>query len=721
MMRILIFCCLFFNLSSVVYSQNSIAVVDQFVDYHRQVEENAHHQLVRLTTIIPTLQLDIRYATNNNFTGVQIYPEPAAYARLSVAKALKKVQDSLITYGYGLKVFDAYRPYDATVQMYEVYPDSTFVASPKRGSRHNRGCAVDLTLVDLRTGEELAMPTPYDDFTEKAHFEYEGVSTEVQKNRQLLHDLMTHFGFDQYPAEWWHYDYREWRDYDLMNLSFSDLALYELLPPGAIDQLVNRAMDSMQVVGAAIALVKNGQVYYEKGFGKTSAEEGKAVDPMTNFAIASNTKAFTAAALSLLVERGQIQWTDPVVEHLPEFKMYNDYVTNHFIIEDLLTHRSGLGLGAGDLMFFPDGTHFTITDILTNFQHFEPASAFRTQFDYDNVLYIVAGELIKRITGQTWEEFVQKELLEPLGMEGTYASIHQITDRASIATPHEVKGEQIKAASHFEKRINGAAGGIYSNVHDLTKWMICQLNEGVTQENKVLFSKASHRNMWSIKTPMALNAEGPRSTRFRGYGLGWFLSDAGGAYRVEHTGGLPGMLSKTLLLPEEDFGLVILTNTSPDGGAFFEAVSETIVDRVEGQSGVDWVKSYSGYLKQGNAQGDEALEEVWKQVGKVNQEAGPWKQIAGVYEDPWFGEVIIELRKDQWWLTCTRSPRLKGPIYWLEKGKFAVQWEYQEMNCDVFVYFTFGKNGISEGMTMEGISPNMDFSFDFQDLNFFKK
>ncbi|WP_255702814.1 serine hydrolase [Antarcticibacterium sp. 1MA-6-2] len=177
----------------------------------------------------------------------------------------------------------------------------------------------------------------------------------------------------------------------------------------------------------------------------------------SNFAIASNTKAFTAAALAILEEEGKINWNDKVKEYLPEFKMYNDYVTENFNIQDLLTHRSGLGLGAGDLMFFPDGADFTIQDVMTNFQYFEPVSAFRTQFDYDNLLYLVAGELISRVSGLSYEEFIEQRILQPLAMNNSFASLKRVEDKSSLAMPHSTASGEIRQIEHIIKSINGAA------------------------------------------------------------------------------------------------------------------------------------------------------------------------------------------------------------------------------------------------------------------------
>jgi len=188
-----------------------------------------------------------------------------------------------------------------------------------------------------------------------------------------------------------------------------------------IDSIVNRAINTLDnTVGFAIGVVKDGKIVHVKGYGVTSVDLKEAVTADTPFGIASNSKAFTSAALAILVEQGKIKWEDRVIDYIPEFKMYNDYVTNNFNIQDLLTHRSGLGLGAGDLMIFPDGSDFTINDVLTAFQYFEPTTAFRTKFDYDNLLYLVAGELTARVCGKTWEKFVDEEILKPLEMNNSY-------------------------------------------------------------------------------------------------------------------------------------------------------------------------------------------------------------------------------------------------------------------------------------------------------------
>ncbi len=200
-----------------------LPIVSTIADYNLLIQKDPSNQLVDLEKSIKGLALDIRYATPNNFTHQSIYPAPKAFARKPVAEALVKIQAELKSQGLGMKIFDAYRPYAVTLKFFEVYPDTTFVASPQKGSKHNRGCAIDLTLVDLRSGKELEMPTAFDDFTEKATHAYMNLTKEALKNRQMLREIMSSYGFIPYESEWWHYDYKNWRNYQIMDLSFEEL------------------------------------------------------------------------------------------------------------------------------------------------------------------------------------------------------------------------------------------------------------------------------------------------------------------------------------------------------------------------------------------------------------------------------------------------------------------------------------------------------------------
>ncbi|WP_339917695.1 serine hydrolase [Yeosuana marina] len=495
--------------------------------------------------------------------------------------------------------------------------------------------------------------------------------------------------------------------------------LFAQLSNTQIDSLVNNAMETFNVAGSAVAIVKDGKVIYEKGFGVKSKLTNEPVNEHTNFAIASNSKAFTTAALAMLVEEGKLKWTDRVVDHIPEFTMYNAYVKQNFNIQDLLTHRSGLGLGMGDLMFFPDGSDFTIDDLLASFQHFKPMSAFRTKWDYDNLLYIVAGELIKRASGMTWEEFIKTRIFEPLKMDNSYASSDEIENKNNLASPHNGDSGVLKVLPDFEHQINGAAGGICSNVDDISQWMLLQLNKGKYGENleNQLFTEKSQREMWKIHTTQEASKSPRYTSHFAGYGLGWFLTDKLGNMEVSHTGGLPGMLSKTLLIPDLNLGVVVLTNTEPGGAGLFSAVTSTIEDSYLGLDDFQWTDKWAKVLKSRGEKGDEVSKNAWETVkANKNIKVDETKYI-GLYKDSWFGTMEVFKNGNQLWIKSHRSPKLNGPMYFYNANTFAIKWEYQDMNCDAFAMFSLDENGLAQSIKMKGISPNIDFSFDFHDLD----
>jgi zinc D-Ala-D-Ala dipeptidase len=204
-------------------SKYGVFTIDNFTVYKKSVEEDKNNLLVDLEDFIPGIKLDIKYAGEDNFFGEKVYTIPKAYLRLPAATALREIQKELREEGYELKIFDAYRPYSATVLFYEFYEDTTYVASAYRGSRHNRGCAVDLTLLNIETGEEIKMPTEYDDFTEKAHITYNELPEVVIKNRTMLIEIMEKHGFIAYPYEWWHFDFKDWENFEIMDLNFEEL------------------------------------------------------------------------------------------------------------------------------------------------------------------------------------------------------------------------------------------------------------------------------------------------------------------------------------------------------------------------------------------------------------------------------------------------------------------------------------------------------------------
>src|SRR5436190_4207348 len=208
------------------------------------------------------------------------------------------------------------------------------------------------------------------------------------------------------------------------------------LNEAAIDLLVDRSMKAFDVPGISVGVIKDGKIVYAKGVGVRSLKTMQKMDANTLVCIGSNTKAFTTTALGILVDEGKIKWDDKVREYIPEFTVYNPYVSDEFTIRDLLTHRSGMGLGAGDLMLFPDGADFTTKDVIHNLRYLKQTSSFRTKYDYDNNLYIVAGEVIARVTGKSWPEFVEERIMQPLGMTKTAALFARLKDKSNVIDGH---------------------------------------------------------------------------------------------------------------------------------------------------------------------------------------------------------------------------------------------------------------------------------------------
>jgi CubicO group peptidase (beta-lactamase class C family) len=491
------------------------------------------------------------------------------------------------------------------------------------------------------------------------------------------------------------------------------------LTSAEVDQLVEKAMAKFNVAGVAVAIVKDGKIVHEKGYGVKSVDTKQKVDQNTNFAIASNSKAFTTAALALLVEEGKLSWNDKVIKYIPEFRMYNEYVTGNFNVQDLLTHRSGLGLGAGDLMIFPDGSDFTVNDIIANLQYLKPVSAFRTKFDYDNLLYLVAGEIIARVSGMTWETFVSKRIFEPLQMDNTYASVAAMKDKSNLSSPHSTVNGPIRALPNYKDMVNGAAGGILSNVDDISAWMLVHLNKGKYGKDleKQLFTQASQREMWKIHTVLDANPNPRYNSHFAGYGLGWGLTDLKGNLSVSHTGGLPGMLSKTIMIPDLNLGVVVLTNTESGGGGLFTAVTQTIVDSYLGLDDYNWIEKLYTNMESSNKKADSIVLQVWNTVASASNTPVRSEDYTGVYEDKWFGKVEVFMKGNQLWIKSYRSPKLNGPMSYYKANSFAIKWEYQDMNADAFAIFSLDEEGNAQSIKMKGISPEIDFSFDFQDLD----
>ncbi|RZJ69620.1 serine hydrolase [Flavobacterium sp.] len=500
--------------------------------------------------------------------------------------------------------------------------------------------------------------------------------------------------------------------YIFLALAFAGLSVNAQLSESKIDALVEKTLTAFDVPGIAVAVVKDGKIVHAKGYGVKSVRTKQKVDANTLFGIASNSKAFTATALAILVDEGKISWDDKVVKHIPEFKMYNEYVTNEFTIRDLLTHRSGLGLGAGDLMVWPDGNNFQVQDIVDNLQYLKPTSAFRTKYDYDNLLYIVAGEVVNRVSGKTWNEFVESRIMQPIGMNNSASSFYRLKDTTNVIDPHVPIDGKLKIISRYKLRTFDAAAGLYASVNDLSNWLILQMNKGKF-DGKQIFSEKVANEMWTPQTIQPNKAVAPYFSNFKTYGLGWQLTDVKGKLQVSHTGGLEGIVTQTLMIPELKLGIIVLTNQQ--AGSAFNAISNTIKDSYLATPEFDHVTDLANKMRQREKDADKVTDEVWKAVeknvkGKIVPNQTP---LIGTFKDKWFGEVVFTVKKGKLFLASKRSPQLTGEVFFYKDNNYVVKWNNRYFHADAHIFW----DGLDH-FTMKPISPLTDFSYDFQDLDF---
>ncbi|MTE27027.1 serine hydrolase [Winogradskyella ouciana] len=488
-----------------------------------------------------------------------------------------------------------------------------------------------------------------------------------------------------------------------------------------LDKLIQETLTTFEVPGISVGILKDGDVVYSKGHGVRSLTTKKDMTDETLVGVASNSKGFTCFALAMMIDEGKLNWDDPVRKHIPEFQLYDPWVTAHFTVRDLVTHRSGMGLGAGDLMFFPEGNDFDVDDVIKGVKYLEPESSFRSQFAYNNNMFIIAGEVLKRVSGLSWEEFIETKIMKPVGMNASKASYNRVTDKSNIIDAHtRAEGEVIQIPHDWSPTAN-AAGGIVSNVPDMLTWAKFLMNGAVTESGERLLSEDQFHELWQLQTPLRVRANDPYDSNFKGYGLGWFLTDVkGGHKQVYHTGGLIGTVTQFTMIPDLDLAIVVLTNQM--NGNAFNTITNTIKDSYLGYEDRNWIQSYgernSGYLKYN----DSIKAEVFAQVEKIKDSPKLPKpeQIVGTYSDDWFGDIIISHDENGYEIKSVRSSRLFGELLPYNATIYVAKWNDRSYDADVFVMFTFNEKGEAVSATMKYIAPITDFSFDFHDLELVK-
>jgi CubicO group peptidase (beta-lactamase class C family) len=485
-----------------------------------------------------------------------------------------------------------------------------------------------------------------------------------------------------------------------------------------LDDVAERTLKVFHVPGLAIGIIEDGHVLVSKGFGVRRIGESAPVTDRTLFQIASNSKAFTSAALAILVDEKKISWDERVIDVLPAFQMSDPYVSREMRIRDLLCHRSGLALGAGDLMLFPDAT-LSMSQFMEHLRYVPLAASFRSRYAYDNVLYAVAGQVIEKAGGMPWSSFIQRRIFDRLGMAGSRAQASEIRPDDDFASAHAMNNDKLEVTPPANLGPAAPAGAINSSVGDLLKWVNVQLKQGEYTGGR-LFSAKQSEEMWTpqifIPPPEKFPAElMSLKPNFQAYGLGWVVYDYRGQRIVYHTGGLAGMVTRITLVPAKKLGIVVLTNQE-EGGAF-QAITQTILDHYLGAPPEDWVSAFSAVTRRHDA---EASDAVAKATAGRNAQSKPslaLEKYAGRYRDVWYGDIVITRKGDGLSMQFTHSPKLSGRLEHFQYDTFIARWKDRSMNADAYVTFALNPDGSIRDAKMAAVSPATDFSFDFHDLD----
>jgi CubicO group peptidase (beta-lactamase class C family) len=488
-------------------------------------------------------------------------------------------------------------------------------------------------------------------------------------------------------------------------------------PPADLDAYVASSMKTFDVPGMAVAIVKDGKILVAKGYGVRKLGESTPVDEFTMFAIGSNTKAFTTAALATLVDEHKLTWDDPVYQRLPGFVMYDPYVSHEMTIRDLLTHRSGMGLGEGDLLFWPHTT-YTREDVIYKLRFMKPKSSFRSHYAYDNLLYMTAGQIIPAVTGTTWDDYIRQRIFAPLGMNHSNVSNAEFKTGDDYAFPHSRVDGKLQVIPFGPLDNAGPAGAINSSAADMAKWVQLQLNRGkFTGREGRLFSEERSKEMWSAQTILPIGDPPPPlaglKASFADYALGWGLRDYHGRKLIGHTGGVGGFVSRVMLVPEENLGVVILTNAE-EGGAF-DSILYHVIDHYFHLPPTDWIAAFKAVKDKEEADAAETMKKAEGARDANSKPSLPLEKYAGVYNDAWYGPITIRMENGGLVISFDHTPSMVGDLQHWQYDTFKAHWRVRTIE-DAFITFALNPDGSIDSARMAAVSPLADFSFDYQDL-----
>ncbi len=489
------------------------------------------------------------------------------------------------------------------------------------------------------------------------------------------------------------------------------------------DEMFEQTMTRYQLPGMALGVIENGEVVYTRADGELLAGSGEKIDNQTLFKIASNSKAMTAALLARLVDQGKLQWTDPVVKYLPQLRMFDPWVTREMQVRDLLIHNSGLGLGAGDLMLWPEPNRFTRADVIAGLAYLKPTHSFRSHYAYDNILYIVAGEVAAAAGGASYETLMEREVFKPLGMKRCHAGGFDRRKVGNVAQPHMLSAGKNIAIRLDEDKIptstSAAAGGIRCSLDDMLVWARAWIApQGAARD---WLSPAQRAAVWTPQMPLPLG-EQTRSwedANFFAYGYGWRLSDANGQFKAAHTGTLAGMYSVLSLLPETRSGYIVMINGN--GGEARVVLNQALLKHFTDREHRRSVDHYAMQLeKQRTAATATAVGTVTDTSQRVAGDARELTGKLGVYRDPWFGQVSICADGDAVAFRAHKSPQLSGAVMRVGEA-WLVDWYEDSVDAEAWLHFAAPVGAAPATLKMSLVDPEADFSYDFADLAFVRE